>query len=156
MAVGLRAAPVVAVPDRCPGLDDMYPATARAVGAARGAVTAWLRAHPVAPAAIGDVALALSEACTNVVVHAYRDRVDASGSPVTFRVVADREGRSVRVTVSDAGGGMAPRADSPGLGLGLPVIAALTERLEVSPAPGGRGTVVSMVFAAPLAGPATG
>ena len=37
----------------------------------------------------------------------------------------------LRVVVSDEGRGILPRADSPGLGLGLPLIATLAESLEL-------------------------
>jgi len=35
------------------------------------------------------------------------------------------------VTVGDEGHGIVPRPDSPGLGLGLPLIARLTQRCEI-------------------------
>lgn len=149
--IDVPATALEGAPGGAPGLDDTYPAVPRSVGTARTAVSAWLRADGVSDTTIGDIALAVSEACTNAVVHAYRDPIVANGVAVSFRLVAVSDGPSVRVTVCDDGAGMMPRADSPGLGLGLPVIAALTERLEVSPAPGGRGTVVSMLFAAPRA-----
>jgi hypothetical protein len=41
---------------------------------------------------------------------------------------------------------MHPRADSPGAGLGLPLIAKVAESFSVSAPPGG-GTEVSMTFA---------
>jgi anti-sigma regulatory factor (Ser/Thr protein kinase) len=41
---------------------------------------------------------------------------------------------------------MTPRPDSPGLGLGLPLLAALTERFEVQSRPGG-GTRLCLFFA---------
>jgi serine/threonine-protein kinase RsbW/stage II sporulation protein AB (anti-sigma F factor) len=37
----------------------------------------------------------------------------------------------LRVIVADEGRGILPRADSPGLGLGLPLIATLAESLEL-------------------------
>ena len=49
------------------------------------------------------------------------------------------------VTVRDHGSGMAPRVDSPGLGVGLPVMAAIAEALEID-APDGSGTLVRMTF----------
>ena len=58
------------------------------------------------------------------------------------------------VVVTDNGRGMQPRADSPGLGLGLPTIASLTTAMDMHAPPGG-GTVVTMTFAAPgVRGPA--
>ena len=71
------------------------------------------------------VALAVSEAATNVVVHAYPD---AEG-PMGLRASID--GRSLSLVVIDRGRGIVPRPDSPGLGLGLPLIATLAESLEL-------------------------
>jgi serine/threonine-protein kinase RsbW/stage II sporulation protein AB (anti-sigma F factor) len=41
------------------------------------------------------------------------------------------EERRLTVVVADRGRGILPRADSPGLGLGLPLIATLAESLEL-------------------------
>lgn len=48
--------------------------------------------------------------------------------------------------VSDNGHGFRTRADSPGLGLGLPMIAAVTASMMVTVAEAG-GTQLSMAFA---------
>jgi serine/threonine-protein kinase RsbW len=75
---------------------------------------------------LSDIKLAVTEACTNVVVHAYPDRDDG---PLGVRAkLADG---TLIVVVSDQGRGILPRADSPGLGLGLPLIATLAESLEL-------------------------
>jgi serine/threonine-protein kinase RsbW len=103
---------------------------------ARRRVAAWLRERGLEDVLVGDVALAISEACTNVVVH---------GAARTFRVMAEHARGCVTVTVTDDGNGMSPRPDSPGLGLGLPLIATLAQKLEIEPGPSG-GTVVSMIF----------
>ena len=50
------------------------------------------------------------------------------------------------VTVRDHGGGMSPRVDTPGLGVGLPVIAAIASSVEIG-SPDGGGTEVRMRFA---------
>ena len=50
------------------------------------------------------------------------------------------------VVVADEGRGMLPRTDSPGLGLGLPLIAQMTQSLEVHDRQGG-GTEIRMSFA---------
>ena len=50
------------------------------------------------------------------------------------------------IKVVDEGDGLAPRPDSPGLGLGLPLIARVADRFEVHPGPDGRGTELCMVF----------
>jgi PAS domain S-box-containing protein len=52
---------------------------------------------------------------------------------------------------------MQPRADSPGLGMGLPTIGQLTTSVDIREGPRGAGTEVRMRFAAPgVAGPAGG
>ena len=122
-------------------LSRSYAALPRSVSDARHAVKAWLGALAVDELIVHDIALALSEACSNVVMHAYRD--DGWGR---FRVLAERHDDAVTVTVADDGCGMTPRSDSPGLGLGVPLIASLTDALDVRCGPDGRGTQVSMHF----------
>lgn len=88
-----------------------------------------------------DIRLAVSEACANVVVHAYRE------SEGLLEVgVSPRTDRMLEIVVRDHGCGMGPRADSPGLGVGLPLIAALTSELEIGTAEDG-ATEVRMLFA---------
>ena len=87
-----------------------------------------------------DVALAIAEACVNVVVHAY-----AESEPGDLRVTGSRDGAHVRFVVIDDGAGLIPRPNSPGLGLGLPLIAQLADEFEVSDGDG-RGTRVRMAF----------
>jgi anti-sigma regulatory factor (Ser/Thr protein kinase) len=101
--------------------------------------------HEVNGAADPDaVALAVTEAITNAVVHAY---VGAS-EPGDIEVVVQRlpEDEGIEILVCDDGRGMMPRTDSPGLGLGLPMVATLAERFEVQARAGG-GTRVLMAFA---------
>ena len=98
--------------------------------------------HGIVEPLLGDVCLAVTEACANVVRHAYRDAPGAG----PMIVEAYREQRDFVVTVSDAGSGIAPRADSGGLGLGLALIARTTRRMEITsnePA----GSTVLMAFA---------
>ena len=89
-----------------------------------------------------DLALAVGEACANVVVHAYPP--GDVGPLIVHATVKERE---LVVTVVDQGQGMTPRPDSPGLGLGLPLIANLSDRLEIQEGPDGVGTQLEMVFA---------
>ena len=89
------------------------------------------------------VALAVTEAVTNAIVHAYADAAEPGDVEVSARCVDD----GLEILVCDDGRGMAPRADSPGLGLGLPLAATLAERFEVQARMGG-GTRVRMAFAA--------
>ena len=89
---------------------------------------------------VSDIALAVSEACTNAVVHAYR------GQPGKVSLFVEAGAGELLVKVVDEGDGLAPRPDSPGLGLGLPLIARVADRFEVHPGPDGRGTELCMVF----------
>jgi anti-sigma regulatory factor (Ser/Thr protein kinase) len=124
-----------------------WPAVAASVAEARNAVTAFAEAAGATADALAAVSLAVSEAVTNSVLHAYLDREH----PGPVEVRARCEAETVVVEVADEGRGMLPRTDSPGLGLGLPLIAQMTESLEVHDRDGG-GTEIRMAFA--LAGTA--
>ena len=89
------------------------------------------------------VALAVTEAITNAVVHAYVDRTEPGDIEVIVQRLPDDAG--IEVLVCDEGRGMMPRGDSPGIGLGLPMVATLAERFEVEARAGG-GTRVLMAF----------
>ena len=93
------------------------------------------------------VDLAVSEAVTNVVVHAYR-HTDGHGEVILD--MRNHGGDGLEVAVTDHGLGMAPRPDSPGLGLGMPLIAQMTEHFEVTSSESG-GTRVVMRFDGELA-----
>jgi serine/threonine-protein kinase RsbW len=132
--------------ERGRGLDRSFAAAPDSVAQARRLLTGWLRAALLGQnRLIGDIAQAVTEACNNAVIHAYRTS-EGNGDGKAFRLVAEQHGRTVHVTVSDDGDGMAPRPDSPGLGLGLPLIASLSDELTISPAVSGTGTVVAMQF----------
>jgi serine/threonine-protein kinase RsbW len=88
---------------------------------------------------LASVRLAVTEACTNVVRHAYGD--EPGPLEVVVRAGADR----VEVDVRDRGGGIVPRPREGSLGLGLPLIAALTERFLITRDREG-ATVLSMAF----------
>jgi serine/threonine-protein kinase RsbW len=94
------------------------------------------------PATVDAVKLALSEALTNVVVHAYAGR---DPGPMTVEAWTDEDGHLL-VAVCDDGVGMVPRPDSPGLGLGLSIIAQMADDLRVANRHDGSGTAVSMRF----------
>jgi serine/threonine-protein kinase RsbW len=118
------------------------PATAVEVAGLRHAVLASAAAHAIPQAFLDDIALAVSEACANVVLHAYPDA--ATVGPLTVETY--HQDREFVVVVSDEGIGFAPRTDSPGLGLGLALISRLTRRLEITDnAPA--GARLTMAFA---------
>jgi serine/threonine-protein kinase RsbW len=118
------------------------PAVAENVASLRHAVVELAQEAGADDPVRTDLALAVGEACANVVVHAYPPG-DVGPLIVQASVVEDRE---LVVTVVDQGQGMTPRPDSPGLGLGLPLIANLSDRLEIQDGPESVGTQVEMVF----------
>jgi serine/threonine-protein kinase RsbW len=109
-----------------PDFELTLPARAENVAVVRHAFGGLGDALDVPDHALADVKLAVTEACTNVVVHAYPD--DAGGP---MAITAGLSDGALTVTVSDAGRGILPRPDSPGLGLGLPLIATLASSLEL-------------------------
>ena len=116
------------------------PADTGAPSVARKAVRDFLRGVGVDPGALSDVLLAVSEVVTNCVVHAYREQ---PGGRVDLE--ARRNGHTLLLSVADEGAGMAPRLDSPGLGLGLPLVGRVAEKVDITAQADG-GTVVSMSF----------
>jgi serine/threonine-protein kinase RsbW len=118
-----------------------WPAVPESVAHVRRAVVEHVRRTGATPAALAAVELAVSEATTNVVQHAYAD-APAAG-PVT--VTAEIADGCLSVSVADSGRGMRPRPDSPGLGLGLPLISQMTHSFEVLQPEEG-GTVLCMRF----------
>ena len=119
-----------------------FNATPDAVANARQRAIAFAAAAGV-PAETGErVALAVSEAVTNAVVHAYVDADERGPIELEGRV----EDLELVICVRDSGRGMGPRTDSPGLGLGLPLIGRVADRFELASLDG-RGTEVCMRFA---------
>jgi serine/threonine-protein kinase RsbW/stage II sporulation protein AB (anti-sigma F factor) len=115
-------------------LDLELPAVPSSVATGRHAVAEFCAGLAVDHEA---VALAVSEAVTNAVVHAYRD--DAHG-PV--RISASLAGSALLVVVNDNGQGMTPGTDS---GVGLALIARLSSTVEIDG--DGAGTRLAMHFA---------
>jgi anti-sigma regulatory factor (Ser/Thr protein kinase) len=118
-----------------------FEANRRAPGEARRAISAFAAAAGATDRALGSLAVCVSEAITNSVVHAYRH----DDRPGRVEVEAELDGDSLWIRVRDQGRGLEPRLDSPGLGLGLPMIAQLSASSEiVSPEQG--GTEIIMRF----------
>ena len=120
------------------------PAVPGAVRRLRAHVTAFAAATGAPPEVQDAVALAVSETVTNAVVHAYAGARETGTVRVRCWVA---EGQLV-VEVADDGVGMARRDDSPGVGHGLAMVGAVADALDVGPCRDGRGTVVTMAFAA--------
>ncbi len=109
-----------------PDLELKLPARAENVAVVRHAFGGFAEVLSVDEQTLADIKLAVTEACTNVVVHAYER--DAVGN---IEVDATIDDQLLTVVIRDNGRGIVPRPDSPGLGLGLPLIATLTETLEL-------------------------
>ena len=117
------------------------PAVPESVGQIRRAVADFARDVGAPDEVVSAVELASSEAMSNAVVHAFVDRPE----PGTLTVTAKRDGDELAVVVRDDGSGMRPRPDSPGLGVGLPLMTRITQSLKFSEVPDG-GTEVAMRF----------
>ncbi|HEY2535624.1 MAG TPA: ATP-binding protein [Solirubrobacteraceae bacterium] len=102
------------------------PARAENIALIRHAFGALGEALAVNEELLSDVRLAVTEACSNVVVHAYDD-----DTPGPLEVLATVRDGALTVVVRDEGPGIAPHPDSPGLGLGLPLIASLAESVQL-------------------------
>jgi anti-sigma regulatory factor (Ser/Thr protein kinase) len=85
------------------------------------------------------VAIAVSEAVTNAVIHAYPAGVNGR-----VRLVATLQPGSLVVTIADRGRGMTALADRPGLGVGLDLIAQVSNGVEIDDR--SSGTTVTMRF----------
>ena len=130
-----------------PDLELSLPARADNVAVVRHVLGGVGDALALGPELLSDVKLAVSEACTNVIVHAY-----VGGDPGLMGFELTTFADHLEIVVRDQGRGMAPRPDSPGLGVGLPLIASLTASLELT-APAEGGTEVRMRFALDGPGP---
>jgi serine/threonine-protein kinase RsbW len=107
-------------------IDLELPARAENIAIVRHAFGALGEVYAVSEQRLSDIRLAVTEACTNVVVHAYPDSEEGP-----LEVEAKLSGEDLTVIVRDRGKGIAPRPDSPGLGLGLPLIASLADTVKL-------------------------
>jgi anti-sigma regulatory factor (Ser/Thr protein kinase) len=123
------------------GFQEVEPAVPASVGLLRNGLAAFLRELGASGEVIAQVQLAVSEAMNNAVVHAFVDRSE----PGTLTVTAFCDDDGLGVLVSDDGSGMKPRTDSPGIGVGLPLMTQLTRSLEFRESSAG-GTEVAMRF----------
>ncbi|HEU4599341.1 MAG TPA: ATP-binding protein [Solirubrobacterales bacterium] len=118
------------------------PAEPATVSALRHRAAAFARENGADPELTADVALAVSEAITNVVKYAY----GPEGGTVEFDADADKGWLEIRVR--DQGNGFSS-GNSPGLGLGLTLIADLCADLAIVQE--STGTEVRMRWALPAA-----
>jgi serine/threonine-protein kinase RsbW len=122
------------------------PATAENVMVVRQAVAGLGEALRLPASRIADLKTVVSEACNNVVLHAYDD------IPGPMLVMAEPGDGELEIQVADEGHGFRPRASEgdPSLGLGLPLIAALSDSFEISGGAGqGSRTTIRFSYAPP-------
>jgi anti-sigma regulatory factor (Ser/Thr protein kinase) len=135
----LRSLPVMELPTTDVKLT--LPARPENVSVIRHVLGAFAEALRLPDELVEDLRLAVTEACTNVVRHAYPP--DLPG-PVEISIVPSEE--QLSVVVADHGRGIGSSSDTTGPGLGLPLIAAIADEVELLPVPGG-GSRVAMTFA---------
>jgi len=130
------------------GFELTVPATAENVIVVRQAIAGVAEALGLASARIADLKTVVTEACNNVVLHAY------DGDPGPLQVVAEPGEGELIVQVADEGQGFRPRASEgdASMGLGLPLIAALSDSFEISGGAGrGSSTTIRFGYAPPEA-----
>ncbi len=98
---------------------------------ARHALADFALRHDVDPDTVDAVSLAVSEAVTNVIRHAYRDEY-----PGEVRVAADANDGHIVIVVEDDGCGHQTPSPQPGLGYGLRVIDQAAETAHITERPG--------------------
>ena len=108
-------------------LQKTLPAVPESVPELRTALVDFARRAGASAFVLDQIRLAISEAVTNVVIHAYV----GAAQPGPVRVAAHVEDARVNIVVADDGRGMVPRLDSPGLGMGLALIAHAADNLDV-------------------------
>jgi serine/threonine-protein kinase RsbW len=121
-----------------------FPARAEYLLLARLALSGIARGSRLDDEVLADLKLAVTEACGNAVRHAYSDSVgDVS---VRYSISAD----ALEMVVEDQGAGVAPEDREPaerddGGGMGMAIIGAIVDEVDVQPGSDGCGTVVRMV-----------
>jgi serine/threonine-protein kinase RsbW len=115
------------------------PARPEYITLGRLALTAIAGVHPVSDETLHDLKLALTEACTNSVKHAY-----AEGGEGIVDIVYELQPDRLAVEVGDAGAGFEPHDSDGGNGdelseggLGIEIIRAVTDEVEIEPREGG-------------------
>jgi serine/threonine-protein kinase RsbW len=123
------------------------PARPEYIALCRLALMGISRLRPLSEEVVEDLKLALTEACTNSVRHAYTERPQNSGMvEICYELHPDR----LAIEVADDGGGFDPNctlvADSLAEGgLGISIIRAIADEVEIGPRPGGKGSRLRFV-----------
>jgi anti-sigma regulatory factor (Ser/Thr protein kinase) len=115
------------------------PAAAERLAEIRRRLTCWLEPIGVSKTGVADIVLVVNEACTNCIEHAYRD-IDAG----SICVDANHDGAQIVVDIADHGVWQTPSSQPNTRGRGLPIMRAVSARVDVRSSP--RGTTVRMKF----------
>jgi serine/threonine-protein kinase RsbW len=124
----------------------VIPAKAEYIALGRLALTGILRPLAVEAELVADVKLALTEACSNSIRHAYADG-RTGAVEIRYELNDDR----LAIEVSDEGGGFDPQALHAGApeldegGLGIAIIRALVDEFEVGERGDGHGSRLRFV-----------
>lgn len=113
------------------------------VGELRHAVVSFATANGAGTRELEDVALAVSEALSNAVLHAYPH----GSEPGPVSVEAWMHGEALVVQVSDEGVGMTAVSARSGLGLGLPLMAGIARSFAVGERDTGAGVCIRLELA---------
>jgi serine/threonine-protein kinase RsbW len=117
------------------------PARAEYVALCRLALTGLARTCALQDEVVADLKLALTEACSNSVRHAYEEQRDGVVQ-VSYRLRDD----CIEVEVADDGAGFDPEVIERAQeqldegGLGIAIIRAVTDELDIGSNPNGRGS----------------
>jgi serine/threonine-protein kinase RsbW len=112
------------------GLHIALPAQPRNVSVVRQAVAGHAEKLGIEESRIADLKTVVSEACANVVLHAYEDR----GEPGLLEVELAPGEEELSVVIRDFGGGLRPRVSNnprPSLRMGLTLIGGLSSRFQL-------------------------
>ncbi len=124
-----RSAMLPAVTMTRPEVELLLPAEPESVPLARQMVRGIVDALGWSESSRSDISIAVTEACTNAVLHAYPDEAEGD-----FEVRAWASPGRLVVAVRDRGRGIVPTVTSPaaGLGLGLPLMLAISDEVTFS------------------------
>jgi serine/threonine-protein kinase RsbW len=118
------------------------PARAEYITLCRLALTGIARVRELSDELLADLKLALTEAASNSVRHAYADDEHAGTVEISYELRPDR----LVIEVTDDGGGFdlaepdgSPEELSEG-GLGIAIIRAIADEVEIGKQPDGRGS----------------
>lgn len=120
------------------------PATADQLTDIRRRLFDWLEPLGVSSTVAADIVLAVNEACTNCIEHAYRG-VKPGLIEVEAVVDHDSRGEQIAVCIADFGTWRPPPAEPTTRGRGLPIMSAISDGVDLERT--SAGTTVRIAFA---------